>query len=198
MFSKNHWLVGEILCLFKSQGLATMTRIPHHLPWAWWPINRLKPNHVYRYSVNEHCLITVGAYWKELEVWVQIWFLYWLDIVSWMFQRHLKISMCETALMVFAQTRASFSVHPVLQLRDLKVILYASIFLTLPRIQSITWSCGFYPCNISNLPVYLHLCCLHPSPGYHCLLPELSSSNQPVSNHSLCTLRQSDLFKVKI
>lgn len=29
-----------------------------------------------------------------------------------------------------------------------------------PLIQSITWSYGFYPCNVSNLPVYLHLSCL--------------------------------------
>lgn len=41
---------------------------------------------------------------------VQIWFLYWLDILSWMFQRHLKISVCETELMIFSENRSSFSV----------------------------------------------------------------------------------------
>ena len=73
---------------------------------------------------------------------VQIWFLYWFDIFSWMFQRHLKIGMCETELMIFSQTRSSFSVSYLSNStasthgrssQNLKVVLYTPIFLIPPH-----------------------------------------------------------------
>lgn len=106
--------------------------------------------------------------------------------------------------MIFPQTRSSFSVsylsrgtslHPVPQLRNRRVVLYTSIFLTAPPNPS--RDSGFYPCNISNLPVYLHLCCLHPSPDAS-VLPGLMFSNWAVSNRSACTRQQSDVFKMHI
>lgn len=99
---------------------------------------------------------------------VQIWFLYWLDILPWMFQRHLRISMCETELMIFSENRSSFSVsylsqwheHPPSSAAQKPRRHALHLHLLNLAISSITWFCRFRLCNSSNLPVYLYLCCL--------------------------------------
>lgn len=144
-------------------------------------MNRPKPQ-----KAKEHRAIAVGASWKELEVFrAQICFLYKLDILSWKFQRHLKISMCETELMIFPQNWSSFSVsylsqwhmHPPSFAAQNPKSWALHLHLLNHAIQFIIWSYGFCPCDISNLPVYLHLCCLHPGLGCHCLLLGLMNSN---------------------
>lgn len=70
--------------------------------------------------------------------------------------------------MIFSQTRSSFSVsylsqwheHPPSSAAQKPKSHPLHFHLLYPPNQSITWSYGFYPCNVSNLPVYLHLCCL--------------------------------------
>lgn len=87
--------------------------------------------------------------------------------------------------MIFSQNRSSFSVsylsqrhtHPPSFAAQNPKSQALHLHLLNHAIQFITWSYGFCPCDISNLPVYLHLCCLHPSLGCHCLLPGLMNSN---------------------
>lgn len=86
------------------------------------------------------------------------------DTLPWMSQRHLKISLGKTELLICSQTWPSFSVSylspwhwhpPPLWLKNERVILHTSRFLALPLTHHKTLY--FHPCKISDLPNVSHL-----------------------------------------